>query len=93
MLSFLFLSMQTTPLLFYMVLLSVLIIASKFRKKETTSPSDSHFMLKMNLMDRNFKFDEEIKEINCINSLFHLFAFNFQNSPVLIENNQHIAFS
>ena len=44
-------------------------------------------------MDMNFKFDDEIKEINCFNGLFHLFAFNFQDSPVLMKNNQHIAFS
>ena len=36
-------------------------------------------------MDRNFKFDVEIKEINCFNGLFHFFAFNFQNSPVLMK--------
>ena len=36
-------------------------------------------------MDKNFKFDEELKEINCFNGLFHLFAFNFQNSPSLIK--------
>ena len=40
-------------------------------------------------MDRNFTFDEEIKEINCFNGLFHLFAFNFRNSPVLMEKKTH----
>ena len=33
----------------------------------------------------NFKFDDGIKDINCFNGLFHLFAFNFQNSPVLMK--------
>ena len=36
-------------------------------------------------MDQNFKFDHEIREINCFNGLFNLFAFYFQISSVYLK--------
>ena len=42
-------------------------------------------------MDWSFKFDDEIREINCFNGLFNLFPFHFQNSYVFMKNNGPIA--
>ena len=38
-------------------------------------------------MDWNFKFDDEIREINCFNGLFNLFAFHFSEKSVFMKNN------
>ena len=41
-------------------------------------------------MDWNFKYDDEIlvREINCFNGLFNLFAFHFQNTSIFMKNNK-----
>ena len=41
-------------------------------------------------MNWNFKFDDEIREINCFNGLFNLFALYFQNRSVFMINNGHV---
>ena len=38
-----------------------------------------------------FLYDEEVREINCFNGLFNLFAFQFQNCSVFMKINGHIA--
>ena len=42
-------------------------------------------------MDWNFEFDDQIREINCFNAFFNLFAFHFQNSSVFMKNIECIA--
>ena len=57
--------------------------------KRPLFPSDLHFMSDktyFNLLDRNFKFEMmKLREINCCNGLFNLFAFHFQNSSVFMK--------
>ena len=63
------------------------LFASQFCNSETSFSLRVAFNVKtsFNLMVWNFIFDDGMGEINCLNGLFNLFAFRFQNSSEAIN--------